>query len=104
MVEMVLVLAGAILCDNGRAGRVGSTGGSSASGLLASCGGLLKGDRSAAIEGAWLRLGAFTMMLDRRLPGFSARFTGGGTFAVGALGSRLSSPDLRGGGGDGGCE
>jgi hypothetical protein len=34
--------------------------------------------------------------------GFSARFTGGGPFLND--GSRLSSPDLRGGGGDGGCE
>lgn len=34
--------------------------------------------------------------------GFSARFTGGGTILEGI--SRLISPDLRGGGGEGGCE
>jgi hypothetical protein len=36
--------------------------------------------------------------------GLSARFTGGGTIRIGSRRSRLSSADLRGGGGDGGCE
>lgn len=75
------------------AGRVGSTGGSSRSGLLELLGGLLNGDLSNSI------------LCDIRLLGFSARFTGGGS-ADCALTSRSLriSTDRRGGGGDGGCE
>lgn len=50
------------------------------------------------------KFGALVMMPESRLLGFSARLTGGGILAIGGLVSRLTSPDLRGGGGDGGCE
>ncbi len=91
----------------GRVGRVGSIGGdSSFSGTLAVLGGVLKGESLSGLNCADLgsSLGALSPTIDRRVLGLSARLTGGGTTdEVFASRSRLSSTDLRGGGGEGGC-
>lgn len=83
------------------AGRLGRAGGSSVSGLLAVVGGLLKGEcLSGVLTKTGSSLGALSTMLDRRLPGFSARFTGGGA-GLPSRSLRISE-ERRGGGGDGG--
>lgn len=88
-------------------GKVGAE--SSFSGLLSLLGGVLNGDDlSVAV---WLGTGAVRVLLSKfiakltgLLPtfGFSARLTGGGPGLCET--SRLCSPDLLGGGGEGGCE
>lgn len=88
-------------------GKAGA--GSSCSGLLSLLGGVLNGD-DLSIE-VWFWTGAARFLLSMfiakftgLLPilGFSARLTGGGPAFGGA--SRLCSPDLLGGGGDGGWD
>lgn len=89
-----------------RAGRVGNIGGdSSFSRVLAIVGGVLKGERWSGRSGAGLSssLDTLSPTVDKRALGFSARFMGGGIIGEGfASRSRLSSADLRGGGGEGG--
>lgn len=91
-------------CGVGRAGRVGKAGGdSSSSETVAAAGGLLKGERGSVLDCAGLISSLFPFV-GSRTPGFSARFTGGGTIDALASRSLLSSTDRLGGGGDGGCD
>jgi hypothetical protein len=100
----VLALTVGSICGIGRAGRVGKAGGdSSSSETVAAAGGLLKGERGSILGCTGLVSSLFPFV-DNRRPGFSARFTGGGTIDALASRSLLNSTDLLGGGGEGGCD
>lgn len=101
---MVFVLTKPAIYDVGRAGRVGNIGGdSSSSTILALLGGVPKGERWSGLGFIGLGSGTLPPTIDRRGLGLSARFTGGGTIGDGFTSRSLfSSPDLRGGGGEGG--